>query len=257
MCLIVFAVDQHPQYKLVLAANRDEFFNRPTLEADFWPENNSILSGRDIQSKGTWLGINKNGRFIAITNFRDPQKNNPKAISRGELSYQYLIQDEGVTPFLNILSKQRQFYNGFNLLLSDDGFDTIFHYSNVTNRSTKIESGIHGLSNHLLDTVWPKVRYGKNGISKIIQSKTIKTNDLIELLKNDAVASDNLLPKTGISFDLEKKLSPVFISMNGYGTRCTTAILVDRNNDLTFHEVTYDEKRQPIGEKRYTMKIKP
>lgn len=256
MCLILFAFNQHSKYKLILVANRDEFFNRPTLAADFWPEDNSILGGRDIESKGTWLGINKNGRFIAITNFRDPKNIDPKAISRGILSYQYLIQKNDVSTFLKQIRKNRQLYNGFNLLLSDNGFSNMFHYSNITDQTTKIEAGIHGLSNHLLDTEWPKVKIGKNGISGVIRSETIRTSDLIELLIDDQPAPDNMLPKTGISYDLEKKLSPVFISMDGYGTRCTTAILVDKKNKLTFHEVTYDENRHIICEKKYNMKIK-
>ena len=255
MCLILFANDQHPKYKLVMAANRDEFFSRPSLVADFWKDNSAILGGRDVQSGGTWLGINKNGRFIAITNFRDPDSMNPKAISRGELSSHFLSKSIDIPAFIKEVSAKRQLYNGFNLLLSDNGFDNIFHYSNISDRLTGIDPGVHGLSNHLLNTPWPKIKSGKKALVHIIQSESLKTGDLLNILQDNSESPDESLPKTGISYELEKKLSPVFISMIGYGTRCSTAILIDRNNVLSFHEVTYDEKRQIVSEKIYNIMI--
>ena len=209
MCLILFALNQHPQYKLIIAANRDEFFSRPTIEAGFWEENNSILGGRDVKSGGTWLGLNKNGRFIAITNFRDPKNEKKTAKSRGKLSKNFLSQSLNVSAYLNDVSKKKDQYNGFNLLLSDDSFNSLYHYSNISDKSTKINSGIHGLSNHLLDSPWPKIQSGRNHMANIIKSESIDMYDLIALLRSDNKAPDNLLPNTGISLDLEKKLSPV------------------------------------------------
>ncbi|MCK5368958.1 MAG: NRDE family protein [Cyclobacteriaceae bacterium] len=157
MCLLLFALNNHPKYKLIMAANRDEFFKRPTLNANFWEENNSILGGRDIQSGGTWLGLDKKGRFIAITNYRDRINDRSNARSRGELSEIFLTQNLNVSAFLSDVSKSKDQYNGFNVLLSDDSFDTLYHYSNISDQTNKINVGIHGLSNHLLDTPWPKI----------------------------------------------------------------------------------------------------
>ena len=255
MCLILFAVNQHPKYKVIIAANRDEFFNRPTLSSNFWKENKLILGGRDVQSQGTWLGIKKNGRFIAITNYRDPKNVNVKAKSRGELSKNFLIQGQSIPDFLTKVSENRHEYNGFNLLLSDDGFDSLYHYSNVSDKTTKINNGIHGLSNHLLNTSWPKIESGKIQISKIIKSDSIDVYKIVEMLKNGKTAPDKLLPDTGISHDLEKKLSPVFISMKGYGTRCSTVVLVDRSNKITFLEVSYNENKEVIEENKYTIQL--
>jgi len=257
MCLILFAKNKHPQYKLILAANRDEFFERPTLAADFWEDNSNILGGRDRQSMGTWLGMNKNGRFIAITNFRDPKMGQKSAKSRGILSKNFLSTELDVSSFINEVSADKELYNGFNLLMSIDGFKTLFHYSNISDMTTKLKDGIYGLSNHLLDTSWPKVKTGKNKLSEIMKSNAINNKDLIEILKDGEKAPDDLLPDTGISFDLEKKLSPVFISMKGYGTRCSTAMLVNNDNELSFLEVTYNEKREVISEKQYDLMLKP
>lgn len=257
MCLILFAFNKHPKYKLILAANRDEYFNRPTLIANYWEENCEILGGRDIQSKGTWLGINKNGKFIAITNYRDPKIEKKQALSRGDLSKRFLSNDQNIPSFLSDVSNNAENYNGFNLLLSDDGFDTMYHYSNISKTTFKISDGIHGLSNHLLDSSWPKVNTGKENLNSTIESASININDLVEMLKDGNAAADELLPDTGISYDLEKKLSPVFISMKGYGTRCSTVILVDTENNVSFLEVSYNENKQVISEKKHQLILKP
>jgi uncharacterized protein with NRDE domain len=257
MCLIIFAKNKHPKYKLIIAANRDEFFSRSTLVADFWEEDRSILGGRDVQSGGTWFGINKNGRFIAITNYRDPKNEKKEAKSRGELSKKFLSQNLNVSDFLADVSKDRYKYNGFNLLLSDDNFENLYHYSNVTDVSMKIDDGIHGLSNHLLDSPWPKIQKGKKSLKSILQSDSINSAEIFTMLKNGTEAPDNSLPGTGISYDLEKKLSPVFISLKGYGTRCSTALIVDASGQLSFQEISYNEHKQVISEKKYKLPLMP
>jgi len=256
MCLILFALKQHPEYKLILAANRDEFFSRESMSAHYWEENESIIGGKDKISKGTWLGINSNGRFVAITNYRDLSRENKNAKSRGLISRNFLLDDETVEEFLKKISDEGNVYNGFNMLLSDDGFENMIHYSNVSNNPTRLRSGLHGLSNAFLDTPWPKVVNGKKMLSKLMNNFSIDPSALIELLTNSDIPPDNQLPETGISRDLEKKLSPVFISMNGYGTRCSTAILVDYNNSVTFHEVTYNEKKEVIDTNELHFQLK-
>ena len=256
MCLILFALNKHPKYKLILAANRDEFYQRPTLSADFWDDNKSILGGKDVKSGGTWLGINKNGRFIAITNYRNPKNENKDALSRGEISKNFLTGELSVTQFIKQLSVNRHDYNGFNLLLSDNAFDTFLHYSNITNRLEQITNDYHGLSNHLLDTAWPKVTSAIHHLRIITKSKEFGIGELIKMLTDNQEAPEKSLPSTGISLELEKKLSPVFISMKDYGTRCSTALLVTKQNDIVFYEVTYDHKKQIIAEKQFDLSLK-
>lgn len=256
MCLILFALNEHSKYKLVLAANRDEFFNRPTQLADFWEDDNNILGGRDFSSLGTWLGLSKEGKFCAITNYRDPRMERNTNKSRGLLSKNFLTTTQDVSTFIIEVSAEKDLYSGFNMLLSNDGFETVFHYSNISDTTTKIERGIHGLSNHLLDTPWPKVENGKEKLTEVMNTNSIKNNDLINILTDSQTAPDELLPNTGISYDLEKKLSPVFISMKGYGTRCSTAMLLDYDNRLSFKEVSYNDKTEVISEKQYKFKLK-
>ncbi len=255
MCLILFSINQHPKNKFILAANRDEFFNRPTKEAGYWKENENIIGGRDLNSGGTWLGITKTGRFIAITNYRDLSNENKNARSRGIISKDFLLNSQSNKSFLNDVSSIKNEYNGFNLLLSDNSFETIAHYSNISDRMEIIERGTHGLSNHLLDTSWPKTEYGKDQLTSLLKQEIIYTGDIIDMLNNNNEAPDNLLPDTGISYELEKKLSPVFISMKGYGTRCSTALIIDYNNNVNFLEVSYNDKKEVIGKKQFKFQI--
>jgi uncharacterized protein with NRDE domain len=256
MCLILFALHTHPKYKLILAANRDEFFNRETQFAHFWDNSKNILAGKDMASGGTWMGVQSKGRFIAITNYRHPEREILNPQSRGSLSRQFLADSETNKDFIGRIAAIRNQFNGYNLLLSDDGLQSMVHYSNITNVTTSIKKGIHGLSNALLDSAWPKVESGKRMLSEIVSSSSIYPEQLISILNNHDTAPDHLLPNTGISTDLEKKLSPVFISMKGYGTRCSTALLVDKKDDVIFHEVSYNEQGEVISKIQHQLHIK-
>ncbi len=254
MCLILFALHDHPEYPLVLAANRDEFYRRPTLKANYW-EDNTILGGRDIQSGGTWLGVQKEGRFIAITNYRDGIKAKTNTISRGELSKRFLTQNLTVTEFISDLKKVRHRYDGFNILLSDDGFDSLYHYSNISDQNTKIVPGIHGLSNHLLDTPWPKVDSGKKLLKQTLLNDPVNSEEIIKIMQNETKAQEHFLPDTGISTDLEKQLSPLFISMKEYGTRCTTVMIVRADKNVSFLEITYNEQKRAISKQEFSLQL--
>jgi uncharacterized protein with NRDE domain len=256
MCLILFALHTHTKYKLILAANRDEFFNRETQFAQFWNDDRNILGGKDMSSGGTWLGMHSKGRFVAITNYRNTEREISNPISRGSLSREFLTYSESTSDFIRRISSTRQQFSGYNLLLSDDGFQSIVHYSNITDEATVIKNGIHGLSNAFLDSPWPKVEIGKKNLAEAISSPTLKPTDLISILKNRDKAPVRLLPRTGISTDLEKKLSPVFISMKGYGTRCSTALLVDNKNEVSFLEVSYNEEGEAVNKFHHQFHIK-
>lgn len=236
MCLIFISINQHPHYKLIVAANRDEFYNRKTAPAHFWNDDPHILAGRDLEAGGTWLGVNKRGKISMITNFRDPKNINPNAPSRGKLVSDFLSNQLHGQEYLRSIQHPKA-YNGFNLIIgTSDGLD---YFSNYQDGITEMKSGLYGLSNHLLDTPWPKVKKGKEQMTEIL-SAPFTVKDLFALLSNEAVASDDLLPNTGVGLERERALSSMFIKSPGYGTRCSTVILVDRDNHFQFSERVFD-----------------
>lgn len=237
MCLIVFSYKEHARYNLILVANRDEAFGRPTRAAQFWDDQPNLLAGKDLSAGGTWLGINKEGRVAALTNYRDPliSKENPP--SRGHIITNYLAQQKEPEEFLLTLHKNSDRYMGFNLLAGT--YKDLFHYSNQEGKINRIKPGIHGLSNHLLDTPWPKVERAKSGLASIAKQDSLTTDRLFNLMQDAQPASEENLPDTGIAPELEKSLSPIFIKTDEYGTRSTAVLLVDKKGKVTFEERRY------------------
>ncbi|GLB61483.1 NRDE family protein [Cytobacillus sp. NCCP-133] len=228
MCLILFAYKQHPKYKLVVAANRDEFYGRPTAPAHFWEDQPNLLAGRDLSKMGTWMGITKDGRFAALTNYRDPEDGTQGKRSRGELVADFLKGTAPPAEYLKKTAANRQQYPGFNLLAGNP--DKLYYYSNVENRMEKLKPGIYGVSNHVLNTEWPKVKRGKEGLAKLIENPEENfTEKLFLLLQNADPAPDENLPKTGVSLEWERILSPLFIKSEGYGTRSSTVMLMSED----------------------------
>jgi uncharacterized protein with NRDE domain len=242
MCLIVFALDAHPRYRLVLAANRDEYFTRPTAPAGFWPEAPQLLAGRDLQGGGSWLGITSQRRLAAITNYRDPLHRPTNPPSRGRLVTGFLTGTETPAAFLEMLAHGQGRYGGFNLLVGDD--DGLFWHSNRGSGPQRIPAGIHGLSNHLLDTPWPKVTAAKAWLAELLTSGQPDMKAMFAALADTRQFPDPLLPDTGVGLDRERILSPIFIAGDTYGTRSTTLILIDRDNRVTFAEQCYDSRQQ-------------
>ena len=238
MCLIFFALNNHPKYKLIVAANRDEFYARKTAPAHFWEDHPNILGGRDLEASGTWMAMNKKGKISLVTNYRDPANINPNAPSRGQLVSDFLVNGDTPQEYLSQVSERASQYNGFNLLT---GYvDELWYLSNYREGIHKLESGVHGLSNHLLNTPWPKVHRGKEKFSKAISNSAIEPDALFELLYDQQRAEDQLLPNTGIGLERERALSSMFIKTNGYGTRCSTVILVAHDNQVVFSERVYE-----------------
>ena len=235
MCLLLFAYKTHPKYKLILVANRDEFYNRSTQEAHFWKENTDVLAGKDLVAGGTWLGINKKGYFSALTNFRDGTNNNQNALSRGNLTKNYLLNGGDPLSYLFRTQFQATKYNGFNLLVADK--DNLMYYSNQEKIIKTLHSGVYGLSNHLLDTEWGKLTRGKEKLSGYIKNKDLDTTSLLNFMNDTTPAS--VLPNTGVPIEWEKMLSPMFIKSPKYGTRCSTAILWDYEDNIIFEERNY------------------
>ena len=237
MCLIVFTNNVLNDYKLVFAANRDEFYNRPSEQADFWPEYPGLLAGKDLQAGGTWLGITKEGRFAAITNFRDLKNQIDEAPSRGKLTLDFLINDISPQKYYDKLKPSLNDFNGFNLLF---GYvDELYYFSNKTEGLQKIEPGIHGISNALLDTPWPKVEKSKRQLKQLIEHQNIHPWEVLNILDDTSTAKDEELPDTGVSLDLERMLSSIFIKSEKYGTRSSTVVTVDKQNNVRFVEKTY------------------
>ncbi len=254
MCLIFFSLKQHPTYKLIVAANRDEFYNRKTAAADFWKDYPNILGGRDLEANGTWMGMTTSGKISMLTNYRDPKNINPSAPSRGQLVSDYLEQQIAPEDYLNKIAPNASAYNGFNLLVGNS--EEFFYLSNYKKGIDKIASDLHGLSNHLLETAWPKVVRGKQKFEKFLALPDLTSDQLFEFLYDGERASDDQLPDTGIGLERERALSSMFIKSPGYGSRCSTVILVDQKNNVEFSERVYNLETFEYFTKKFQFKIK-
>lgn len=228
MCVIYFAYETHPDHPLILLANRDEFYDRPTAAAAYWEDFPEIYAGRDLVAGGTWLGITRGGRFAAVTNFRDPSA--PKGNrSRGDLVAEFLKIDESPAKYLGGVEQRALQYSGFNLIVGDLGAGGgLFYFSNRGTEIRRLEPGVYGLSNHLLDTPWPKVVRGKERFEKLLTSP-VDIERLFALLRDESLADDADLPDTGIGYEKEKALSAIFIRTPIYGTRCSNVVTFDRS----------------------------
>ncbi|HCI71013.1 MAG TPA: hypothetical protein DF712_18530 [Balneola sp.] len=246
MCLITFSYKNHPFYKLIVAANRDEFYQRPTRAAQFWTDEQlpDILAGKDLKANGTWMGVSKTGRWGALTNYRDPSNINENAPSRGDLVLDYLKSDSNERAYLKEIKENGKKYNGFNLLIG--GKDSLYHFSNETNSIKEVQPGIHGVSNALLDTNWPKLDHAKKELERVTSNSKFDRDELFEILKNSEKAPDEKLPSTGIPYDWEKAVSSIFIKTDNYGTLCSTLLLVDYEGNAEFTERRYNIENSKI-----------
>ncbi len=234
MCLILFAWRAHEAFPFILAANRDEFYERPTAPADFWEESPDLLAGRDLKAGGTWLGVTRQGCVAAITNYRDPASLKPGAPSRGEMVSGFLRGREGPEAYLDGLAPVAGRYNGFSLLLGN--LSELFVYSNRGARFA-VEPGVHGMSNHLIDSPWPKVVRGKAALAGLLGEPGGPSPEaLLDLLADRSRPPDRELPDTGVGLEWERILSPLFIESPSYGTRSSTVLIVGRSGQATFVE---------------------
>ncbi len=249
MCLAVIAWQSHPDYPLIVASNRDEFYTRGTRPASWWGQSVSLLAGRDEEAGGTWLGVNRNGRVALVTNVRAPSERNPHAPSRGALVVAALQAGDDLEPWLQSTSQRTQGYNGFNLLVGDAlplkhrrgvRAARLDYFSNRSNQPTqRLRPGIYGLSNGFLDTPWPKVVRAVSGFATRIAQR-VDSESLMDLLADRETARDASLPQTGVPLDWERALSAIQIRANGYGTRATTVITVRRDGVVSFIERSFD-----------------
>lgn len=248
MCLILFAWRCHPGYRLILAANRDEFFHRPTAPMAFWPDQPEILAGRDLQAGGTWFGLTRDGRVAAVTNYRDPATFSATALSRGRLPVEYLRSGIDPQRFCAVNAQDWPKYNGFNLLAGDS--DRLVYTSNrAPERALAVAPGIHGLSNHHLDTPWPKVARGMAALRRLLDERTdIEPDDLFPLLEDSWRPPDDALPQTGIGLEWERLLATIMISGRDYGTRSSLALIMRDDGTFSCAERTFAHAPGGVGE---------
>ncbi len=238
MCLLILAHQCRADYPLIIAANRDEFYERPTRSLDFWPEQSEILAGRDLRGGGTWMGLHRSGRLAAITNFREPDRFRPEAPSRGHLVSDFVGGRVEADPYLAALQPEGQRYNGFNLIAGRMG--ALYYYGNRGGAPGPIEAGIHGLSNHLLDTPWPKVERARRAMAAVVdRDLPPDPEELMAFLQDRHQPPDEDLPATGIGLAWERMLAPAFIQSPTYGTRSSSVLLMAADGRTRFIERTF------------------
>lgn len=244
MCLILLVWRADARYPCVIAANRDEFHDRPTQSAHWWPGEPPLLAGRDLQAGGTWLGMTRGGRFAALTNYRDPSLIRTDVPSRGNLVTDVLRSGDDVTANLEYLRAVGAGYNPFNMIFGDG--KRLAVYESVRGAGRELGAGIYGLSNHLLDTPWPKVRIAKSRLAAALQD--LDDDDaVLGLLRDDRKAADDELPQTGITLEWERMVSSAFIRARDYGTRCSTIVRIDAVGGASFDEWSWDREGAETG----------
>jgi uncharacterized protein with NRDE domain len=256
MCILFIAINQHPKYPLIIAANRDEFHVRPTTNSAFWGPQKDILAGRDEEAGGTWMGIHKNGCVAALTNIRAPGKEIPDAITRGELVMNFLKGSaKQRKKYAKTLADPKAHYNGYNLLFGT--LEQLYVYNNFEDTCVPLEDGVFGLSNASLNSPWPKISTGRDALAKYCQhADVLDTEHLFELLRNDKPAEDNLLPKTGVPIEWERRLSSIFIQSPEYGTRSSTVLLVDHHQQVIWEERTFNAAAEQTSVQHFEFDIK-
>ena len=254
MCLVFWSYNTHPTYWLIIAANRDEYYDRPTAPAAFWDDAPDLLAGRDLKEKGTWLGITKTGRIATLTNYREPHSHKEDAPSRGLIISNFLRGRGKPVEYLQKLARNADQYNGFSVILGDQS--QICYSSNRSGILQNLSPGIYGLSNHLLNTSWPKVERGEKALDSLLSKRKRPSSDeIFKILADRSRADDKLLPDTGVGLEWERILSSIFITSPVYGTRSSTVLMIDREDNVTFAERVFNSEPDSRKMMKYEFKI--
>ncbi|WP_026953155.1 NRDE family protein [Algoriphagus mannitolivorans] len=236
MCLVAIAWKTNPQYPLLISANRDEFFQRPTAPLHQW--DSGVFAGKDLQSGGTWMGFHPNGKWALVTNYRDFTQNRKPEISRGKLVSDFLEKEISPEEYLVQVAHSKEKYDGFNLLVSDG--DSLHYFSNYGQEPSEVKPGIHGLSNGLLNSPWPKTELAKTQLDQV-SLQNPSENQLLKILKSTETYPLENLPKTGAPPDMEIQLSAQLIRITpNYGTVSASAVLRDRKGLTQIKERSFD-----------------
>lgn len=241
MCIAYLAIGAHKDWPVFIAANRDEFHQRPCQPAAPWPNRPDIIAGIDVQGGGTWLGVTTAGRYALITNYRDPGKVLADAPTRGDLVRRFLEGDTPPSEYARSLSATAGDYNGFNLIVGDLSEAVYLGNRSPDSAVVSLEPGTYILSNHLLDTPWPKAERLKQALDAYpIEHLSESLTDVFHILKDGTVADDAALPSTGLTLERERLLSSPFIVSPDYGTRCSTIVALRADGHSIFSEVSFD-----------------
>jgi uncharacterized protein with NRDE domain len=251
MCLAIVALHAHPRYRLIVAANRDEFHTRAADPAAWWDD--EMLAGRDRVALGTWLGVTRRGRWALLTNFREASPRDPAAPSRGGIVAEALRDRTSPLARAATVARDGMRYHGFNLLIGDS--HDVAYTSNRTSGALRLRPGMHGLSNHLLDTPWPKVRRAQAALARCIADDGVDIDPIFALLADRTPAAPEHLPSTGVSTRWEEVLSSVFIATADYGTRCSTVLTITRGGAASFFERTFDASGTAIGDVAHSFTV--
>lgn len=243
MCLIVFAWRPSHSQPLIVAANRDEFYARPTLALAQWPDAPHIHAGRDLEAGGSWMGISNDGRFAALTNIRNPSQKTGLR-SRGELVAKYLNGAQSLDDYLAETSSRAAEYTGFNLLVGDA--QRLYYLNSVEPVPVQLEEGVYGVSNAGLNTRWPKLLKARNALAA--QLSDPQPSALLELLLDATPAARSELPDTGVGLATETLLSSVFIASPNYGTRASTVLIVNADGSRQMIEHSFGPYGARLGE---------
>ena len=250
MCLVVFAWNVHPEYRLILAANRDEFHERPAQEMHWWPDQPDILAGRDLQAGGTWLAAAKGGRFATVTNYREPDGPRGKPRSRGELVSDFVGGNASPGQFSAAIEGDR--YAGFSLLTADS--NELSYVSNRGDKPTSLANGVYGLSNASLDTPWPKLVRARDGLSALVSNAAVNESELLRLMEDRQMATAAEVGNDSLPFELARAISAPFILTPDYGTRCTSTLLWSYDEKILLTEKRFDANGNASGESRFSFK---
>lgn len=249
MCLVAFAWRAHPRFHLVVAANRDEFHERPTAALGWWTDDPRILAGRDQQAAGTWMGMERSGRFGLMTNFRDLETPPPDTPSRGSLVAEFLKGSMPARDYLDKLAATARRFAGFSLVIGDS--DSIYYFSNRDGSEPRpLAPGVYGLSNHSLDSPWPKVTRTRARLTEAVGKPDIDSSALFEMLADRTITEDAAVPRTGLPAEWERRLSAAFVLHESYGTRCSTVMLSDNDDRCTVFERRFDSAGCETGRTR-------
>lgn len=251
MCLIVFSWHAHPAYRLVLAANRDEYHARPARDAHWWPDQPDVLAGRDLQAGGTWLAVNRRGKFAAITNYREMQRTTGRLRSRGEIVSRFVSGDRQPDEFASAIDGSH--YAGYSLLAADRR--QLVYTSNRSEQPSFIEPGVYGLSNANLDTPWPKLIRTRTALQDLITANAVDENALLRILADPTPAPVGELDDSELPFTLARALSAPFIAAGDYGTRCSTTLLWTYDDVVEVTERTFDASGKAAGTRRFRFRV--
>lgn len=248
MCLVVFAWKMHPEYRLVLAANRDEFHKRPAQELHWWPDSPDILAGRDLQAGGTWLAVSKPGRFATVTNYREQLNPRPGLRSRGEIITNFVSSAAPAGKF--IASLESDDYAGFSLLAADR--DELWYVSNRGDEAVRLAPGVYGLSNASLDTPWTKLVRTRDALRNLTESGEVDETTLLRIMADRTPAPSADVEAGNLPFVLAKALTAPHIVSAEYGTRCSTALTWSEQEEISVCERRFDVAGTASGDSRYS-----